>query len=69
MKENFFHGVGNPALDSLADFSALGIEIERQKSLPKLMNLYEKLNGFFDSKFVSYWEEQTGLPWKEWEKL
>ena len=65
MRENFFHGLGNPTLDSLTDFSALGNEMERQKSLPKLMNLYEKVNGFFDIKFESYWEEQTGLPWKE----
>ena len=69
MRENFFHGLGNPTLDSLTDFSALGNEMERHKSLPKLMNLYEKVNGFFDSKFESYWEEQSGLPWKEWGKL
>ncbi len=51
------------------DFSALRDEMERHRSLPKLMNLYERVNGFFDSKFESYWEEQAGLPWKEWGKL
>jgi hypothetical protein len=69
MRENFFHGLGNPTLDSLTDFSVLGNEMERHKSLPKLMNLYEKVNGFFDSKFESYWEEKTGLPWRGWDKL
>jgi len=69
MKENFFHGQGNATLDSLADLSTLGDEMERYQVLPELMNLYEKVNGFFDSKFESYWEEQTGLPWKEWGKL
>jgi hypothetical protein len=69
VKGSFFNGVGNPTLDGFTGFSALGNEMERYKSLPKLMNLYEKINGFFDSKFESYWEEQTGLPWKEWGKL
>jgi hypothetical protein len=69
MKGNFFNGLGNPTWDSLTDFSVLSDEIERYKSLPKLMNLYEKVNGFLDSKFESYWEERTGLPWKEWGKL
>lgn len=69
MRRNFFNGQGNPSLDSFMDFSALRDEMERHRSLPKLMNLYERVNGFFDSKFESYWEEQAGLPWKEWGKL
>jgi hypothetical protein len=71
MRGTFFSGQGNPSLDSLSlmDFSALSDEMERYKVLPKLMNIYERVNGFFDSKFESYWEEQTGLPWKEWGKL
>jgi hypothetical protein len=69
MKGNLLSGQGTRSLDSIMDFSALGDELERYKVLPKLMNLYEGINGFFDSKFESYWEEQTGLPWKEGGKL
>jgi hypothetical protein len=69
MEGNFFNGQGTQSLDSIMDLSALRDEMERCKVLPELMNLYEKVNGFFDSKFESYWEEQTGLPWKEWGKL
>ena len=69
MKDNFLCGQQTPSLNSITDLSALGDEMERYQVLPKLMNLYENVNGFFDSKFESYWEEQTGLPWKEWGKL
>jgi hypothetical protein len=68
MRINFINGQGTSTLDSIMDLSALGDEIERYKILPRLMNLYEGINGFFDSKFESYWEEQSGLPWKEWGK-
>jgi hypothetical protein len=64
-----FNGQGIMSLDSLMDLSALRDEIERYESLPGLMNLYEKVNGFFDTKFESYWEEKTGTPWKEWGEL
>jgi hypothetical protein len=64
-----FNGQGIMSLGSLMDLSALRDEIERYESLPRLMNLYEKVNGFFDTKFESYWEEKTGTPWKEWGKL
>jgi hypothetical protein len=73
MGKNFFSGQGTQSLSSPMDLSALGSalrnEMERYQSLPKLMNLYDRINGFFDSKFESFWEEQTGLPWKEWDKL
>ena len=69
MRENFFNGQGTLSLDSVMDTSALRDGMERYECLPKLMNLYEKVNGFFDSKFESYWEEETGLTWKEWGKL
>jgi hypothetical protein len=49
--------------------SVLKDEMERYENLPNLMNLFGKLNGFLDSKFGSYWEEKTSLPWKEWGKL
>jgi hypothetical protein len=64
-----FNGQGAISFDSLIDIPALRDEMERYESLPKLMKLYEKVNGFFDSKFESYWEEKTGIPWKEWGKL
>jgi hypothetical protein len=73
MGKNLFFGQGTQRLSSPMDLSALGSalgdEMERYQSLPKLMNLYDRINGFFDSKFESFWEEQTGLPWKEWGKL
>lgn len=69
MRENFFNGKGTPSLESVTDISALREEMERYEWLPKLMNLYGKVNGFFDSKFESFWEKQTGMPWKEWGKL
>ncbi len=31
--------------------------------------LFEKLKGFFDSKFESDWEKKAGLNWQEWGKL
>jgi hypothetical protein len=49
-----FGGQGIMSLESLKDISALKDEIERYKSLPISMNLYEKVNGLFDSKFESY---------------
>lgn len=34
--------------------------------VPGWKRLYEKLKGFFDSKFESDWEKKTGLTWQEW---
>jgi CheY-like chemotaxis protein len=36
--------------------------------VPGWKRLYEKLKGFFDSKFESDWEKKTGLNWQEWTK-
>jgi CheY-like chemotaxis protein len=36
--------------------------------VPGWKHLYEKLKGFFDSKFESDWEKKTGLNWQEWTK-
>ena len=36
--------------------------------VPGWKRLYEKLKGFFDSKFESDWEKKTGLNWQEWAK-
>ena len=69
MRGNFFNGQGTLSLDSVMDLSALRDEMERYKRLPNLMNVYERVNGFIDSKFESCWEEKTGLPWKEWGSL
>jgi hypothetical protein len=41
-------------------FSALKEETARYARFPKIMNLAGRLNGFFDSKFESYWEEVYG---------
>ena len=74
-------GEGNPVKGTLSNgkdilalsdsvlFSVLKEEMARYARLPKIMNLAGRLNGFFDSKFESYWEEETGLPWQEWGKL
>ncbi len=35
---------------------------------PGWKRLYDKLKGFFDSKFESDWEKKTGLNWQEWAK-
>jgi len=37
--------------------------------LPGWKRLFEKLKGFFDTKFESDWEKRTGLNWQEWGKL
>jgi hypothetical protein len=37
--------------------------------LPGWKRLFEKLKGFFDSKFESDWEKKTGLNWREWGKV
>jgi CheY-like chemotaxis protein len=36
--------------------------------VPGWKHLYEKLKGFFDTKFESDWEKKTGLNWQEWTK-
>jgi DNA-binding NtrC family response regulator len=37
--------------------------------LPGWKRLFEKLMGFFDTKFESDWEKKSGINWKEWGKL
>jgi DNA-binding NtrC family response regulator len=37
--------------------------------LPGWKRLFEKLKGFFDTKFESDWEKKSGINWKEWGKL
>jgi len=37
--------------------------------LPGWKHLFEKLKGFFDTKFESDWEKRTGVNWQEWGKL
>ncbi len=37
--------------------------------LPGWKRLFEKLKGFFDTKFESDWDKKTGLNWQEWGKL
>ena len=69
MRESIFNGKGNLTLDSPMEISALSEEMKRYEYLPRMMNLFGRLNGFFDDHFESFWEEKTGLPWKEWGKL
>lgn len=69
MSESLFSRKWTPSLDSPIGLSALKDEIERYKSMPRLMNIWGKLNGFFDSHFESGWEKETGLDWREWGKL
>lgn len=64
-----FNSQGILSLDSVMGISALKDEMESYENLPNLMNLLGKFNGFLDSKFETYWEEKTSLPWKEWGKL
>ena len=43
-------------------------DVLKYEYLPGWKRLFEKLKGFFDSKFESDWEKKTGLPWQEWKK-
>jgi CheY-like chemotaxis protein len=43
-------------------------DILKYDYLPGWRRLFEKLKGFFDSKFESDWEKKTGLNWREWGK-
>ena len=69
MEENYLSHLGTGSFDNIRDFSIWGDKTERYRFVVKLRNLYETVNGFFDSRFESYWEKQTGLPWKEWGRL
>jgi hypothetical protein len=69
VKGILFDGKDSLALSDNVLFSVLKEEMARYSRLPKLMNLAGRLSGFFDSKFDSSWEEETGLPWQEWGKL
>ncbi len=44
-------------------------DVLRYEYLPGWKRLFEKLKGFFDSKFESDWEKKTGLAWQEWGKV
>jgi DNA-binding response OmpR family regulator len=44
-------------------------DVLRYDYLPGWKRLFEKLKGFFDTKFESDWEKKSGLDWKEWGKL
>jgi len=69
MRNSIFNSNSVTNLAISPDLSALKEEIRRYAHFPRMMNLFERFNGFFDSKFESYWEEKTGLPWREWGKL
>ena len=43
-------------------------DVLKYEYLPGWKRLFEKLKGFFDSKFESDWEKKTGLNWQEWGK-
>jgi CheY-like chemotaxis protein len=44
-------------------------DVLKYEYLPGWKRLFEKLKGFFDSKFESDWDKKTGLRWQEWGKL
>lgn len=69
VKGTLFSGKDSLALSDSDLFSVLKEEMARYARFPRIMNLAGRLNGFFDSKFDSYWEKETGLPWQEWGKL
>jgi len=69
MRTAIFMDGGALDLDTLSGLSVLKEETERYAHFPRMMSLFERFNGFFDSRFESYWEEETGLPWQEWGKL
>lgn len=41
-------------------------DVLKYEYLPGWKRLLEKLKGFFDTKFESDWEKNTGLLWQEW---
>jgi len=43
-------------------------DVLQYEYLPGWRRLFEKLKGFFDSKFESDWEKKTGMDWREWHK-
>ena len=43
-------------------------DVLKYEYLPGWKRLFEKMKGFFDTKFDSDWEKKTGLPWREWHK-
>ncbi len=43
-------------------------DVLKYEYLPGWKRLFEKLKGFFDTKFESDWEKKTGMPWQEWHK-
>ena len=43
-------------------------DVLKYEYLPGWRRLFEKLKGFFDSKFESDWEKKTGMDWREWHK-
>jgi CheY-like chemotaxis protein len=43
-------------------------DVLKYEYLPGWKRLLEKMKGFFDSKFESDWEKNTGLLWREWHK-
>jgi hypothetical protein len=69
MGNAIFMGGGVLDVNILPDLSVLKDEAERYAHFPRMMSLFERFNGFFDSRFGSYREEETGLPWQEWSKL
>jgi len=44
-------------------------DILKYDYLPGWKLLFDKLKGFFDTKFESDWDKKTGLNWQEWGKL
>ena len=44
-------------------------DILKYDYLPGWKRLFDKLKGFFDTKFESDWDKKTGLNWQEWGKL
>ncbi len=44
-------------------------DVLKYEYLPGWKLLFEKLKGFFDTKFESDWEKKTGLNWQEWGRL
>jgi CheY-like chemotaxis protein len=44
-------------------------DVMKYEYLPGWKRLFEKLKGFFDSRFESDWDKKTGLNWREWGKV
>jgi len=53
--------------DKLGEIIPFLEDVLKYEYLPGWRRLFEKLKGFFDTKFETDWEKKAGLPWREFQ--